>query len=218
MKRFLSVLAGSMLAVIIGMPSSAADRGSARAGITAGLTLSSSNAKFYNANAVAQYHVGLAAQLPIAFGFALQPAVVYQTKGTKLKDSRIEDIELNAKVGYIEIPVQIQWGPDLMAFRPYAFAEPFIGYGLNSRSKESGTASLKTSSFGKAGLSRWEYGLGLGAGIDFWKMQFSVKYYWNFGSLYNESGEMNAIGRQVKEAFKDGRNFNGITFSLSFFF
>ena len=22
----------------------------------------------------------------------------------------------------------IQWGPDLMAFRPYVFAEPFVGY------------------------------------------------------------------------------------------
>jgi len=77
---------------------------------------------------------------------------------------------------------------------------------------------VSTTSFKKAGLARWEYGLGLGLGIDIWKLQVSAKYYWNFGSLYNESGTMNDIGGQVKNAFKDGRNFNGITFSLAYMF
>ncbi len=126
---------------------------------------------------------------------------------------------MDTKVSYLEIPVQVQWGPDLVAFRPYVFGEPFIGYGLHASSDGNlEGADFDVNSFDKAGLSRWEYGLGLGAGIEVWKIQFSVKYYWNFGSLYSDSGKLTNVGQQVKSAFKDGRNFNGISFSLAFMF
>ena len=186
--------------------------GKARAGLMAGVTSSSSNAK--------NVHVGLTAELPIAFGFAVQPSLSFQTKGTKLSDVGPEKFRLDTRAAYLELPVQIQWGPDLMAFRPYVFAEPFVGYGLFAKAKkyEGDKAPVKSNSFDGAGMARWEYGLGLGAGVDIWKIQFSVKYFWNFGSLYSESGKMNDVGQTVKNAFKDGRNFNGVTFSLAFMF
>lgn len=204
----------------------AGDRSGARLGIMAGFTSSSSNAKNLDPSSIGRYHFGVTAEIPVAFGFAVQPSVLYQAKGTKLSDANIDNFKLDAKVSYIEIPVQIQWGPDLMAFRPYVFAEPFVGYGLHSKVKGTSPSltatdlleSYSSKSFSESALSRWEYGLGLGAGIDVWKMQVSVKYYWNFGSLYSESGKMNNVGRQIKDAFKDGRNFNGISFSLSFMF
>ena len=204
----------------------AGDRSGARLGIMAGFTSSSSNAKNLDPSSIGRYHFGVTAEIPVAFGFAVQPSVLYQAKGTKLSDANIDNFKLDAKVSYIEIPVQIQWGPDLMAFRPYVFAEPFVGYGLYSKVKGTSPSltaadlleSYSSKSFSESALSRWEYGLGLGAGIDVWKMQVSVKYYWNFGSLYSESGKMNNVGKHVKDAFKDGRNFNGISFSLAFMF
>ena len=147
------------------------------------------------------------------------PALLYQTKGTKLSDANIDNFKLNAKVGYLEVPVQIQWGPDLLAFRPYIFAEPFVGYGLFAKAKDNRAGeTLKTSSFEKSGLSRWEYGLGLGAGVEVWRFQVSAKYFWNFGSLYSSDGELNQVGQTIKSAFKDGRNFNGVTISLAYMF
>lgn len=216
MKRILSVLA---LFSALSVNMLAGDDDGARFGVMAGFTSSSSNAKNVSVSSIGQYHVGLTAKFPIAFGFALQPSVLYQAKGTKLSDANIHNFRLNAKVGYVEVPVQLQWGPDLVAFKPYIFAEPFVGYGLHSKVKETETEeTTKNTSFSKSGLARWEYGLGLGGGIEVWRFQITAKYYWNFGSLYSESGEMNNVGHTVKQAFKDGRNFNGITFSLVYFF
>lgn len=216
--RFFIYAAAILAALAVSVNVNAGSRGHARGGIMAGFTSSSSNARGVDANSIARYHFGLTAQLPIALGFALQPSVLYQAKGTTLKGVKEgNDFKLDTKVSYIEVPVQIQWGPDLVALRPYIFAEPFVGYGLFAKAKERQTA-VETKSFGKAGLARWEYGLGLGAGVDVWKLQVSVKYFWNFGSLYSESGNLNDVGTTVKDAFKQGRNFNGISFSLAFMF
>lgn len=218
MKRFFSVAAIVMMAIAVFSVNAYAGDG-LKSGFMAGFTSSSSNAKGMNADNISQYHVGLTVKFPVAFGFAIQPAVLYQTKGTKLSDANIDNFKLNAKVGYLEVPVQIQWGPDLLAFRPYIFAEPFVGYGLFAKAKDHRAGeTVKTSSFEKAGLSRWEYGLGLGAGVEVWRFQVSAKYFWNFGSLYSSDGELNQVGQTIKSAFKDGRNFNGVTISLAYMF
>lgn len=218
-KIFVAVCAAAALSALT-LDVSAGDWQKARAGIAAGFTSSSSNAKNVDAGSIGRYHFGFAAELPIAYGFAVQPAIYYQTKGTKLSDIGPDKFRLDAKAAFLEVPVQVQWGPDLVAFRPYLFAEPFVGYGLHVKAEQTGpgVAAVQTKSFKKAGMACWEYGLGLGAGIDIWKIQFSVKYYWNFGSLYSENGKMENIGQTVKDAFKDGRNFNGVTFTLAYMF
>lgn len=220
LKRIFMAVAAIGATLSISLDAAAGNWEKARAGIALGFTSSSSNAKNVDANSIGRYHFGLTAELPIAYGFAVQPAVYYQTKGTRLSEVGPENFKLDAKAAYLEVPVQIQWGPDLVAFRPYVFAEPFVGYGLFAKAKrsENGASPMKTTSFKGAGMARWEYGLGLGAGIDIWRIQFSVKYFWNFGSLYSESGKMNDVGKTVKEAFKDGRNFNGVTFTLAYMF
>lgn len=218
MRRFtLALFAAIMAAMMICPQAQAAKRGNARVGIMGGFTSSSARAKDLDATTIGRYHIGVSAQLPIALGFSIQPGLLYTAKGTKLSEANLGNFSLDTQVSYLEIPVQLQWGPDLLAFRPYAFVEPFVGYGLKAVTK-SEVFNLQTNSFRNAALSRWEYGLGLGVGVDVWKLQVSAKYYWNFGSLYNESGQMEPIGQTVKNAFKDGRNFNGITFSLAFFF
>ncbi len=220
LRRVFIAAAAAMAVLAVSLDAAAGTRDKARAGIIAGFTSSSSNAKNVDASSIGRYHIGLTAELPIAYGFAVQPSILYQTKGTKLSDVGPENFRLDARAAYLEIPVQVQWGPDLVAFRPYVFAEPFVGYGLFAKAKrsENGASPMKTTSFKGAGMARWEYGLGLGGGIDVWRFQLSVKYFWNFGSLYSENGKMNDVGQTVKEAFKDGRNFNGVTFSLAFMF
>ena len=116
--------AAAVVAVILAssLYAYAGDRSGASLGIMAGFTSSSSNAKNLDPSSIGRYHFGVTAEIPVAFGFAVQPSVLYQAKGTKLSDANIDNFKLDAKVSYIEIPVQIQWGPDLMAFRPYVFA------------------------------------------------------------------------------------------------
>ena len=37
-------------------------------------------------------------------------------------------------------------------------------------------------------------------------------------SGFSESGKLNDVGTQIKDAFKDGRNFKGVTISLAYMF
>lgn len=218
MRSILRAALAFVLALALFQSESSAGNG-VKSGIMAGFTSSSSNAKFLEDGNIGRYHIGLAVKIPVAFGFAIQPAVLFQTKGTRLKDADVDNFRLDAKVGYLEVPVQLQWGPDLLAFRPYVFAEPFIGYGLYAKAKNKMDGeTVKSSSFDRAGIARWEYGAGLGAGLEIWRFQVSAKYFWNFGSLYSDNGRLNHVGEEIKKAFKDGRNFSGVTVSLAYMF
>jgi|BioPla2DNA2_1021312.scaffolds.fasta_scaffold13136_5 hypothetical protein len=198
-------------------------------GIQAGLTSSSASLKDLSTESVSKYHVGGFLQIPLAAGFSFQPGLLYQVKGASMDSFSDHSLEssfesLETEVGYLEVPLQIQWGPDLIAFRPYVFAEPFLGYAIAVKSE--GQAKLSISSSNKSlkdsGLSRLEYGLGLGGGIELWKLQLSAKYFWNMGSLYSESqtaaDATKGVTEAVKAAFKDKKSFNGIMFTLGFKF
>ena len=188
MRRFfLSVIA------IVAVTSMTANAQIVRFGVQGGFTSSNSTVKNFDTKSVSLYQLGMALNFPIAAGFAIQPALVYQMKGTSLDKAIDAGIissfqSLETKVGFLELPVQIQWGPDLVAFRPYVFAEPFIG---------------------------------IGAGLEFWKIQVSARYFWNFGSLYNGDSSFdnsNMVANVVKTAFKENKNFSGVTASVVLFF
>lgn len=186
---------------------------SSRVGLMGGFTSSEAKIKNVDSKSVSLYHIGLTAELPLGGGFAIQPSVLYQVKGASadnVGDLSVSELgkSFETKVGYLEVPVQIQWGPDLMLFRPYAFAEPFVGYRISSSNKETAKAF-------KDELKKVEYGLGLGAGIDVWRLQFSVKYFWNFGKIY-ETGD--TAESTIRDAVNNGNNFNGIMASVAFFF
>ena len=113
-----------------------------------------------------------------------------------------------AKYGYVEVPLQLQWGIDLVMLRPYAFVEPFAGYAVTG-SKVINSQKAKID-FDNA-KSRLEYGLGVGAGLEFMsKVQLSFKYFWNFENAQSFA--------EVKNTVKDGKSFNGLIFSVGLFF
>lgn len=227
-KLFLTVLAmGAMLLF--------ADDASAQlhgVGVFGGFTSSSSNVKGFTPSSVSEYHLGVAYKFNLGLGLAIQPSVSYQVKGTTLDAVGSQTISenlriLDASVGYVEIPLQLQWGPDLMAFRPYVLAEPYVGFGVNFKAStpiltydEPHSNQVVKNDWSDANLSRLEYGIGLGGGIEVWRFQLSAKYFWNFGSLCDDEGkvDLDFISNTVTEAFKGGKNFNGFSVSLGFFF
>ena len=106
-------------------------------------------------------------------GFSLQPELIYKVKGVTLEDAT------KVSMNYVELPVNIQWGPDLLIARPFIFASPFLGYNIGTKfSKETTLADTINRNF-----HRFEYGLGLGLGINVWKLQITGKYNWNFGQI-----------------------------------
>ena len=216
------VFAAAIVAATVFCTDASAQRyNSARVGLMGGFTSSSTSIKDADSNSVSLYHSGVTAEIPLLGGFAIQPGLLYQVKGVSADkfnsipiSKSLESFE--TKVGYLEVPVQVQWGLDLLAFRPYVFAEPFVGFRLGQSTKGEVADKLKDN------LKKVEYCLGVGAGVDVWRLQLSVKYFWNFGKIYDKDGNFGLIGDTVKDAVKDavnnGNNFNGVMVSAAFFF
>ena len=171
-------------------------------GVVGGVTTSQLKFKDIDLKSYTGAHVGVAYNVPLGAGFALQPELIYNVKGTNW-----EELKTKAKYGYVELPVQFQWGMDLVMLRPYVFAEPFAGYAvtgnrvINSEKAKIDMSNLK---------SRFEYGLGIGAGVDVYnRIQLSFKYYWNF----EQADQWNVVVDQVKT-----KSFSGIVFTAGIFF
>lgn len=133
------------------------------------------------------FHFGVGFNAPLPLGLAIQPELVY--KHNKIDDLGVANIaEVDWEVGYLQLPVNIQWGIDLIALRPYIFVSPFIGYNLvNDVDVDAKILSKEVdlSDVFEKNMNKFEYGVGLGAGVEVWKLQVAAKYVWNFGDLTN---------------------------------
>ncbi len=118
------------------------------------------------------YHFGLALQLKVPFvGLAIQPELLYSTVKTNLEN----DPDNQISIDYLTLPIDLQLGADLVIFRPFIVASPFVSYVLQNNTR------LEDQPFDD--INRFDYGIGLGAGIDIWKIQIVGKYNWGLGKL-----------------------------------
>lgn len=216
MKRFLMVIA------LCVMTFWGSDTSMARGfGITGGASFV--GVKDVTSGLTTGYHAGLTYKFDLPLGFAIQPSVLYHQKGSVVEDAFANGSSLDLKTGYLEVPVSFQWGPDLILFRPFLDVTPFVGYGLNN--SVSGYSSLINSIQQTdnqwEGLNRLEYGLGLGIGLDIWKLQVIGRYNWNFGSLLDVNGKLPGaenVLSNVKSSVLGGNNYGGMTLSVAFIF
>lgn len=184
----------------------------------------------FNTNAsdgpISQFHVGLISKSDLFLGFSLLPGIQYNVKGTKAKG---EKVTVDTSVGYLEIPVQLQWGIRLGGIRPYAYVEPFVGYGLNIKNKLTEADNFEQAAIDIANkytaedikdnvVNRLEYGVGAGVGIELGRLILSGKYYWNMGNVFTEDGKMNDIPAVLQDAFKVRPSMTGMSVSVGFLF
>ena len=149
------------------------------------------------------YSAGISWQFDLPLGFAIQPDLLYHVKATRLSEITHETFGL----GYVEVPVNLQWGIRFAEknLRLFAQASPFIGY-----------AVAQTGSVEYKGLDRWtdinrfSYGAGLGLGVQLWALQVTAQYNWNLGKLVD-------IRDTDLSDFND-KNFGGYTISVAFMF
>ena len=131
------------------------------------------------------FQAGIVVQAKIpGVGLAIQPELLYTSKGARLVESNIPPIKafrttdapvngLNFRTDYIELPVNIQWGIDLLLVKPFLQVSPYVSYAIGKY------GSLVDTDW--KNLNRWDYGMGIGAGIDIWIFQIAFKYSWSFG-------------------------------------
>ncbi len=231
MKRHISFLYGTVVACLLLLLSGEGVSAQSRFGVVGGITFSNAEKQSLNRSTMNKYHIGVTYQFKFPFGLSIQPALQYHVKGAKLGDVVSSEFvnTCDLTVGYLELPVSVQWGPDLLLFRPFLDISPYIGYALNNRmdvyvaenSSVPGINASYRNIWSGADLRRLEYGVGVGIGLEIWKFQLIGRYNWNFGSLYNEHANLSASDiklAMMKEAFSKGHNFGGFTLSLSFLF
>ena len=214
----------------------------AQFGIVGGFTSSSTkvNTQDWKANLenISLYHVGLTYKMDLGMGLAIQPALTYEVKGASAdfylgadKDTAVAENTIDTKSGYAEFGLDLQWGPDLMAFRPFIFASPFIGYQITSDEVNQWSGSIGSIGTGSTDVeaiqdaanqakNKLEYGFGLGVGVDVLQfVQLKAQYYMNLGNLYDEGKiDGQAMATAFKENYKGIENYNGIKVSLAIFF
>ncbi|MGN1226831.1 MAG: porin family protein [Candidatus Cryptobacteroides sp.] len=186
---------------------------------------------------VDQYHAGLVYNLNLPLGLSIQPGIIYNMKGQSLASNidalgKSEDVVINTKTGYLEVPVRAAWGIGLFNIvDAFVFAEPYLGYAINTETKtefkDAAAAEILNGALGTElqsknewdARNRLEYGVGLGAGVKVLnRIALSVKYYWEFGNLYKEGENAPNISTdQMLKAFKD-QKASGIAASLTIYF
>ena len=204
MKRIFTVVLAALM--LTGISASA----QAKWGVTAGLNFNTSKFSEVDVKARTGWSVGGTCLVDLPLGFSVQPSLLYHQKGANITN------ELSQSMGFLELPVSVQWGPDLLIFRPFLDVTPYVGYALSNKFSAS-VAGIVLSDEGWKGKERFEYGLGLGAGVNVWKLQFIARYNWNFGSLYNVEG-WDDIKPHLKDLNSKSENFGGVTLSLAFLF
>lgn len=139
------------------------------------------------------FHAGVFAQLPILDGFAIQPEILYNTKGTRATyDAGIAEGDAHFNLSYIDIPV-------LAVFKLGESANihigPYVGFLLNSNidadlvGEMNAEDSFKTLDFGLAG----------GFALDFEVLSIGTRY--NLGlSNITEGAASDAILSEVRNS------------------
>ena len=165
-------------------------------GVLGGANFCTTNIAGINAESMTQWHAGLSYKFNLPLGFHLQPTALYSVKGANLNLS-----EMDFTVGYLELMASVQWGIDLILFRPFIDVSPYMGYAVNSVGD--------MSSLWKKGGNPLEYGVGVGGGLDIWRFQLVARYNWNFGPIFKSAESYDGLA--------DAR-FRGVTLSLAYFF
>ncbi len=191
-------------------------------GLKGGLTLSTINGADTpkDNKAMVLYEAGVLYKADLGAGFAIQPALAYQVKGANLNQRN----KVESKTGFVELSVGAQWGPDLLAFRPYIFVEPYLGYAVTGKESlsvsDSGTSSdAINKSLQEDAKNKLEYGAGAGIGVEIAShVQLSCQLFRNFGKLYKESELDNGTLRLIKPSYQNLKSYQGVKFTLAILF
>lgn len=181
MKKILALVA--ILAIGLGSVNA---QDNLRWGVTAGMNVS--NLKVSGFDSRIGFHAGAKAELglpQVTEGAYLDFGALLSLKGAKVDGGSLGSIKMNPC--YLEIPVHIGYKYAVNDnFTLFANAGPYFGIGLFGKLKTTGTIKNELESlagksseniFGDDGFKRFDFGLGLKAGMEFSKKyQLSIGY------------------------------------------
>ncbi|MDR0711754.1 MAG: PorT family protein [Prevotellaceae bacterium] len=141
------------------------------------------------------FHAGFFGQLNIPIiGLGIQPELLYLNQPVVyISDLDAESGWKNAtkRISYLEVPLNITWGIDLKVVRPFIAVTPYLRYAFNDVKTYADEAVAKALETNEAPnmeeLNHFDYGIGVGAGIDlFSKLQLMGRYSWGLSNLVKD--------------------------------
>lgn len=163
------------------------------------------------------YQLGILYSHHITPGVVIQPELLYvarktivEAKGATSTTSTSDKFE----VQYLQVPVSLQYGFNLIVARPYVQVVPYLSYMIGKNIKfTDGTYNIEGC---RKDVNKLNGGLGLGFGADLWKFQFNVRYNWDI----TKAGHDDIGNRGSSISYKEWRasKQKGLEVSLAFIF
>ena len=164
------------------------------------------------------FQIGVVGELAISDAFAIQPGILFSTQGAQQKFDGKEDGEsweskLSVNLNYIQVPINAQYKLDLGGANLLLQAGPYLGYAISGKIKWKSTFDGQTEEddekieFGSSeddDAKPLDFGIGLGAGLQFSNIQVGLGY--NLG-LMNLSNEPKGVMKN-----------NGLALTLTYLF
>ena len=97
------------------------------------------------------------------------------------------------RTNMLELIPNIQWGINLLICKPFIFVAPYAALNLATSGTYKSDSPMKNLI---ENAKKLDYGIGIGAGINIWKLQVTGKYNWAFGNVldWNEyKSQVNGI-------------------------
>ena len=157
------------------------------------------------------FNVGAVFNFNLPLGFELNPEIIYVQSGTRsdLGNLMGESLSSTYRSGSIRVPINLQWGIRfLKIIKPYVVVSPYVGAVVfgNGNILEADLSNETVREY----LNRFQYGIGIGAGLYVWRFQVSFKWNWDLNPVFKD--DFLSVGMD------DDSKFNGGELSLAFFF
>lgn len=182
--------------IILIQPASSLAQGRVRAGLKGGLNASS---LFYDSQGVSNknerigFHAGVFAQAPLGEFFAIQPELLYTTKGASADYNVLGFINgrNTFRLNYAELPV-------LATFKLSQAVElqagPYAAYLLNSNINSNGDFGNGTNAINRDNFNKVDYGLAGGLNIYFGRTFVGARYEQGLQRIANSGAARTLLG------------------------
>ena len=175
-------------------------------------------------NSKVGFHLGARAEMDLpklSDRFYLSGAVLLSLKGAKIEGGELMDVKYNP--WYLEIPIHLGYKYEINEkFSVFGKFGPYFAFGLFGKAKaktldwdddswDTVSKDEKIKIFGDGGLKRFDFGLGIHAGVEFQKKyQLSIGYDFGLIKAYKDSSDDIDLG--------DGMKNRNLMISLAYLF
>jgi hypothetical protein len=136
------------------------------------------------------FHAGVFGQVNIPIiGLGIQPELLYLNQPVSFRTLTTEGTGIKndtKSASYLDIPINITWGFDVKIARPFVALTPYLRYSFSDIKTLALPENLTTTTAAptQQKLNDFDYGIGVGAGIDLVsKIQLMARYSWGLSNL-----------------------------------